>query len=361
MIRTAFFGLLILLLACGEEKKEGIKPEYRDLTEAVYASVVLEPADAYQVFANGQGILDEVAIEEGDLVKEGQTIARVQSTQLDLSLDNARLAVQLAEDQLNGPDNVLKDLENQIATTREQVRLDSINLKRQESLWSQGIGSKSAVENLELKYSTSSKRLSSLRSSYTLRKKELSNQVAQARNRLRQAQSSVSDFAVQALIDGKVYSVLKEAGELISPQTPIALIGARDSFLIKMQVDEVDVSRVKQGMEVAVSLDAYPDQAFPAIVVKILPSKDTRTQTFTVEGIFTSPPETMYNGLSGEANIILGRKENVLTVPVTYLTKEENIMTDKGETEVSLGRRNLEFVEVLSGLDTATMIYKPKL
>ena len=361
MIRTIFLGLTVLLFSCGQEKKEGIKPEYRDLTEAVYASVVLEPADIYQVFANGQGILDEVNIQEGDMVKVGQTIARVKSTQLDLSLDNARLAAQLAEDQLNGPDNVLKDLETQIATTREQVQLDSINLKRQENLWSQGIGSKSAVENLELKYSTSSKRLSSLRSTYVLRKKELTSQVAQARNRLRQAQSSVSDFAVQALINGKVYSVLKESGELISPQTPIAVIGAADSFLIKMQVDEVDISRVKPGMEVAISLDAYPDQAFPANVLKVLPSKDTRTQTFTVEGTFSTAPPALYSGLSGEANIITGQKENVLTVPVTYLSKEETIMTENGEIEVTLGRRNLQFVEILSGLDSTTMIYKPEL
>jgi multidrug efflux pump subunit AcrA (membrane-fusion protein) len=126
-----------------------------------------------------------------------------------------------------------------------------------------------------------------------------------------------------------------------------------------MLVDEVDIVKLKVGQKTLVTLDAYPSIVFTAQVAKIYPRKDERSQTFTVEAVFNDPPKTLYPGLAGEGNIIVAEKENVLTIPKTYVIEGNKVRTVNGVVEVSLGLQNLAMVEVLGGIDEHTELLKP--
>ena len=127
-----------------------------------------------------------------------------------------------------------------------------------------------------------------------------------------------------------------------------------------MLVDEVDIARVRNGHLVLVRLDAYSDEIFEARVARIFPSKNLQTQTFKVEATFTTQPSILYSGLAGEANIIISSKENALTVPIEYVVRGNRVVTAEGELEVVTGLRNLEVIEILAGIDTATLLFKPE-
>jgi len=107
-------------------------------------------------------------------------------------------------------------------------------------------------------------------------------------------------------------------------------------------------------------LDAYSDTVFQASIRKISPSKDLRTQTFLIEAIFEHPPDRLYAGLSGEANIIVAERENVLSIPLSYLVEGNKVLGDDGLIEVETGLRNLERVEIRSGLNETTRIRRPE-
>jgi multidrug efflux pump subunit AcrA (membrane-fusion protein) len=139
---------------------------------------------------------------------------------------------------------------------------------------------------------------------------------------------------------------------------PLASIGCENKFIIEMLVDEVDIVRISKNQKVLVNLDAYANEIFTARVSKILPQKDERNQTFTVEALFEESPEVLYPGLSGEASIVIAVKKNVLTIPKHYLSADNMVKTDKGLIPIEIGIQNLEFVEVISGLDENTTIYK---
>jgi len=141
---------------------------------------------------------------------------------------------------------------------------------------------------------------------------------------------------------------------------PLAAIGSSDAFVIEMLVDEVDIVKLKIGYKALVTLDAYNSQVFEAVVSKIYPRKDERSQTFKVEAIFKNPPEVLYPGLAGEGNIIVAQKEDALTIPKEYLIENNKVRTEEGIIEISLGLQNLERAEVLSGLDADTYILKPE-
>ena len=66
----------------------------------------------------------------------------------------------------------------------------------------------------------------------------------------------------------------------------------------------------------------------------------------------------MYPGLSGEANIIIAKKGNVLTIPKNYITNDHKVKTVNGFVQVTIGLQNLEFVEILSGITKDTYLFK---
>ena len=137
------------------------------------------------------------------------------------------------------------------------------------------------------------------------------------------------------------------------------MVGRRDTFLVELLVDEVDVVRVKTGQTALISLDAYGDRVFEAVVDKIYPQKDARNQTFKVEARFNTPPETLYPGLSGEANIVIARREEVLTIPRSYLVGKDSVLTPDGLRKVTTGLQTLERVEITSGLEPGSQLLNP--
>ena len=106
-------------------------------------------------------------------------------------------------------------------------------------------------------------------------------------------------------------------------------------------------------------MECYGKNIFEGKVSRILPKKDEHNQTFTVEALFNDQPATLYPGLSGEANIIIAKKDSVLTLPISYV-RNNKVETEKGLQKVEIGLQNMEFVEIISGINENTKIYKPK-
>ncbi len=350
---------MLLLLAGCNNREGGIKPSYTAVTESVYASVTVQPEDLYNVYAAVPGILDSLSVTEGDTVQEGEVMVKMVSVMPKLSLENARLQVDLATEKLHGRANELATLAQEIAIARDQLRLDSLNYERQKNLWEQQIGSQVEFENRKLRYEQAANNLAILEQRYQQTRTELRNAYARSKNALAQAETKLQDHIVRARIAGRVYSLPREEGEFVLNQEIIAQVGSTDTFLIEMAVDEVDVTRLEIGQKALVVLDAYGDRVFEADISRIYPQKDARSQTFKVEARFRRPPEVLYAGLSGEANILIQSKDRALVIPLAYLGPENTVQTDTGAVTVKTGIRNMEDVEIVSGLDTSSVIFKP--
>ena len=350
---------LIFLFSCGNNN-EKIQPSITSISESVYSSVTVQPDSLYQVFAAVSGILDKNLVEEGDSVQKGSPIVQIINNAPQLNVENARLTLELAIDNYSGNNALLKTLEDEIRAARLRVQNDSVNYFRQKNLWDQNIGSQVEYDSKKLAYELSSNNLSLLLSNYSRSKNELRTKVIQAENNYKTAQITTGDFTVESKIQGTVYALYKNHGESVSVLEPIAAIGSTDDFVIEMLVDEVDIVKIKIGNLTLVTLDAYQNQVFEAEVSKIYPRKDERSQTFMVEALFKDPPEVLYPGLAGEGNIIIGSRENVLTIPREYLINKNMVRTEEGLVELKLGLQNMEYVEVLSGLDKETSILKPE-
>ncbi|WP_111709359.1 efflux RND transporter periplasmic adaptor subunit [Lutibacter citreus] len=358
-----FYYLILIIVvflfnSCSnsEEKTHPIK---RDLVESVYSSVIVQPDSLYNVYSVASGILVKNFVEEGDLVIKGEKLIQITNTATKLNSNNAKLAFDLAKENYFGNAAILDGIKDEITAAELKFKNDSVNFYRQQRLWNKKIGSRFEFETRKLNYQLSKSNLNLLQNKFDRTKKELLTSVKQTENSYKSSLVNTNDYTVKSIMKGKVYELTKEPGEIVTNFDPVAVIGSATLFTIKMLVDEVDIVKISKGQQVIISLDAYKGEAFAGKVSKIYPKKDERNQTFKVEAIFKEAPKVLYPGLSGEANIVIGSKKNVLTVPKIYINENNEVKTVNGVLTVKTGLQNLEFIEIISGISENTNIYKP--
>ncbi|RYC50071.1 efflux RND transporter periplasmic adaptor subunit [Flagellimonas olearia] len=360
MRKTLLFIFGSALLFSCNHTSDKTYPKKMSLTESVYASATVQPDSLYQAYSIVMGILDKVWVEEGDAVAKGDRILQITNTSPELNRKNAELSLRLARENYSGSAAVLKGIEDEIQAAELKLKNDSINYFRQKNLWDQNIGSKVEYDTRKLAYELSQNSLSLLKQKYDRTKNELATQVQQAENTYKSSLTTSEDFTVVSKIDGKVYAIYKNPGEIINTVEPVAAVGRSDKFIVELLVDEVDIVKVKNDQKVYITLDSYGEDVFEAKVDKIYPRKDESSQTFMVEAIFVNPPPTLYPGLSGEGNIVIAQKEEALTIPKEYLIGASRVLTDDGEKDITIGLQNMEMVEVLDGITENTAIYIPE-
>lgn len=353
------FGFLAILFSCKKDK-ESIQISSGDITESVYASGKIKAIDQYQVYSTVNGILQTILVNVGDPVLKNQAIFEIDNVTSELNTENARLALDLsAENNRKGSDK-LEEIELNVNLALEKLHLDSSLYFRQKKLWDQNIGTKLDLEQKELAYHNSVTNYQTSQRRFAQLQTQLQNELKRATVNYSINQKLSSDYSIKSAMNGKVYDILKERGELVSPQTPLAVIGKADSFLLEMFVDENDVIKVNLGQKVLVTMDSYKGQVMEAQVSKIYPIMNERTRTFIVEAYFIHPPAKLFPNLSVEANIIIQNKKNVITIPNNYMIDGKYVLLEDDEKrEIKTGLKDYQKTEVLEGLKENEIIYKP--
>lgn len=350
--------LFILLLVSCTGKQEKTSPTVEDITESVYASGVVKSKDQYEVFPKVSGIIQQILVTEGDVVKKGDPLLKVENEAARLSTENARIAAEYARVSANS--EKLNELRETIDLARSKKQNDSLLLVRQRNLWANRIGTRVELEQRELNYKNSVTAYKSAILRYNDLRKQLNFAARQSQKSLQISETMADDYTVKSETNGKVYSVLKEKGEMVNPQMPVAVIGDADEFILELQVDEYDIARVKPGQKVLLNLDSYKGQVFEAKVYKVNPAMNERTRSFTVEASFVTTPPALYPNLTTEANIVIQTKKNALIIPREYLVDGSFVINENDEKkQVKTGLKDYQKVEILEGLTKDDVIIKP--
>lgn len=352
-------ALLLLAGGCGHQEN-GITPTVGSIAESVYANGSIKAEGQYQVFPTVNGTVLALLVKEGDTVKAGQPLMRIDDRTSNLGTRSADAQLRLLERNAREDGPVLTRLRATVDQARDKYVLDSTNFRRQEALWAQGIGSQSELDQRQLAYTTSKASFSMAAKALVENREQLRTQLEVARNTAAISAAGDADRAPGSLIDGIVYDLMIEPGELATPQKPVAVIGSASDLYLEMEVDEFDIRRIRPGQRVFVSLDSYAGQAFEAEITRIIPLMNDRSRTFKVEARFTKRPPQLYPNLTAEASIVVRTKENALLVPASYLVDGSYVLTAADEkTLVKLGARDMEKVEVLEGITANTTLYQP--
>ena len=360
MKRILILWIPLVMIAACKDQVETTSPVRENITESVYASGILRSKNQYQVFSTVNGLLQKVYVDEGDTIKKGAPLFSILNETSSLYRENAQLAADLADFRSN--QNKLEELKLNIDLAKSKLLNDSLLMVRQQNLWSQNLGSRIEVERAELNFKNAKTAYSSAKLRYADEKRRLEIVSKQAQKNLQISLKNEGDFTITSNISGRIYSLLKEQGEMVNTQTPMAVIGDATDFILELQVDEYDITAIKPGQEVKVTMDSYKGKVFDAIVSKVNPILNERSKTALVEAVFVKQPPSLYPNLTLEANILLEVKENVLTLPRQYIYKDQFVITAAGDTlAIKTGIKDYLKAEILEGITENDVLILPTL
>jgi len=344
--------LLILILAGCSKSTRTIQPSVKPLMEAVYASGFVVSEQEYQVFSQADGTLKQVVVKEGEVVKRGQPIVIVESVQQSTRYTMAKESYEQA---VKNKVPVMAELDATLQSARSKMQFDSINFVRYGNLLRSNATSRVDYDRAEIQYKNSRNDFLTIKNRLIKTQNDLDLAIQNSYNQLKISEEESANYILRSDIDGMVFKIMKEKGELVRRSEVVAVVGMPDNFYLKLTVDELDIQRVKEGQEVAVKIDAYPDKIYRGSVSKVYPLVDTRQQSLRVDVILMEKLPGLFSGLAVEANIIIRQKENALVIPKQSILPGDSVLisTSEGEKKVKImrGIETLDETEVISGLD----------
>ncbi len=358
MLKKIIVSNVIYLLFSCSHTPISTKVVTKKINETVYASGNIESKNQYQVISLNSGYIKSIKIEEGDKVSKNQTIIELENDGSLIALKSAELNRNFTD--LNQNKNKIKELKFSLNTAKSKWMNDSIQLKRRQNLLMNNVISQSDFENYEIITTTSKSNYVSLLLQLDDLTKQLKLNDQLGKRNYDQSSKIVKDFKIKSDIDGVVYTIFKKPGELVTPQTPIAIIGGYNKYILKLQIDEYDITKIKLGQKIKVKLDSYKGKVFEAKITKISPFMNEKSKTFTIEGKFISQPAVLYPNLTLEANIIIHTNLKALLIPREYLFDNHFVYLKNGKKKsVETGIMDLKYVEITKGLAKNTEIIIP--
>lgn len=354
--------VMALLLTSCNSKTETASPTYKDLTEAVYASGNVFPKNEYKVVANADGYLQQQSVEEGDVVKGNQLLFTLESLSQDARAEAAANIYRQAEANSSDSSPILAELEAALRSARTKLENDSVNYFRYKALYDQNATAKADLERVELAYRTSKNEVSARQKALARTKSQLYVDLQNTRSNFRVNAREGDNYRIRSIESARVYEVYKKVGELVRKGEAIALLGNPNEVYLQLAVDETDFSKLKEGQEVLIKMDAYGDKVFKAKVTKIYPKLNKVDQSFRVDADFVGESPSAYYGLTVEANIVISKNPKALTIPKAYLVGKDSVWVEedkeKKKIKIQKGAENFELVEVKGGLTEKSVLVK---
>lgn len=363
MKKAIFFSFISLgWVSC--QKTETTTPQYRPIVEAVYASGKVMPLNDYKIYAQADGVVMQQLVSEGDQISPGQALFRIEGNNQLARLQNAQTVYQQAQANLNDNSPVLQEIASQMESVRVKLRDDSTNYARYQSLWSQNATAKINVDKAALAYQLSKNELNTLRQRYQRTHNQLKLDFANAQASQRITTNDEANYTVRSSMAGLIYEVYRKQGEAVRRNDPLVAVGRADAFYLQLWVDEADVEKIQMGQEVSIKMDMHKGKVFNGKITKIYPALNPENQSVRVDATFAGAAPRVVANAAIEANIIIQKKDKVLTIPKT-LVEGDSVLIQEADgklhkTIIEKGIETTDFVEILKGIDGKTLLVVKK-
>lgn len=295
------------------------------------------------------GYVREVRVRAGDIVKAGQTIAVLDSQDLDAALRQAQASRDATRD-------AQAETDQAAAAAKANLDLAQTTFRRIQELFE-----KRSVSNQE--YDESAARVKSAQAAYEMalsKKVQIGSRIRQSEEGVKAADVMRSYAEIRAPFAGIVTERRVEPGVLATPGLPLVTVEQAGGYRLEVSADESLGPRVRLGQMVRVNIEAL-DCDLDARVSEIVPAVDPGSRGFIVK-IDLPAMKELRSGLYGRARFVTGSRR-AITVPAEVVRRngqiESVMVADNGMARLRLittGETQGGRVEVLSGLDAGEKI-----
>lgn len=290
------------------------------------------------VSSKGTGVMVYLGVVEGDKVKKGQIIARLDDRDIQAQLDEAKSGLQLYQAQLNEVQN---------------------SYNREKELFSRGLSSQQNLDQAETTYNM------------------LLANIEIAKARIQEAEVSLENMIIRAPFDGTALTKNAEVGEIVAPfgasttsRAAVVTIADMNSLMIEADVSESNIDRIKTNQDCEIVLDAYPQKSYPGYVFKIVPTADRSKATVMVKVGFKEYDSRVLPEMSAKVSFLsqpidakMLSEEKYLVVQTSTIRQENGssvVYKVDNDTavpvEIKTGRSIGNYTEVISGLEAGDSV-----
>lgn len=352
------FILAVLLCSCKQNGKPYTVAEHT-INEAVYASGEVYPAQYYFLKSPKTAPILQILVKEGDQVSAGDILVIMGSTDATEKIRLAAGQVAIARENASGNSAILNEIQAKIDIAQQQYGQDKTNAERYRKLAVDKAVSPKDAEDKQLAAETSLAEVNALQEQYTATKNRLNDQLLASELQLADISRQYNDNAIRSNISGKVYSILKEQGEIADGEAPVLMVGVDNAFKLELSIDERDISKITTGQKVWFESNTYPDTQFEACISKIDPVMRKESRYFKVEAAI-SDSDFFYPQSSVEACIIIRENVKAAMIPFDYLFNGDSVLQANDKmVPVRTGIRINDLIEIKSGVVIGDMIIKP--
>ncbi len=362
-----WIGITVAILgAAGVAVRGALKPnntidpnklatiERGDIARSVVATGKIEPRSTVEVKSKASGIVKQIHVDYGDIVRTGQVLVELDKEDLQARVRELRANVQAAE---AAETAAVASLErNRVDAQGPDLPFLKLSLDRANQLYKEGLMAKSVVEDAEKLYQMALNKQMSATSNLAVARADITRaraQVAQAKAMLERAEEDLRNATIVSPIDGLVLSRNVEVGNAVSSilvvgsqAQPIFTLGDVSDVFVRGKVDQADVGKVYIGQTARIVVESFRDRKFAGKVYKISPlgvEKENVT-TFEVQVSIANPGRELKANMSANAEIILEEKPGVLLIPeaAVIYDKQRKASVEIPDPAQEKGRRKLD-------------------
>lgn len=383
-------ALLICLTAagCGSSGSEinvttaKVKSE-AVLYDAVYTGMV-KARSMEEVTADVTGKVTEIDVKEGQSVKAGDVLFRLDDTEYALQVEQARAALHAAQTALSSA-RATQSSEAGVIPAKTASADAHANYERMKQLYDAGGISEADFEAARSKMETADAQLSAAEISQQSSGDSAAAQVESARASYELAAQRLSDCTVTAPIDGQVSQITINSGSVVSAQTPAMEVVDNSQMKVGVEVLEKDVEQILEGMAAQITVQSL-GKTCEGTVYEVSPSADAKTGMFLVSVIFEPDGSGVLAGMTADVRLTgtegeaaagsgsgvagasgsgsgaagasgSGQAASALYVPEKSVTTEKDgayVYTVKDghakKQKVEIGVRKNQYMEILKGI-----------
>jgi HlyD family secretion protein len=329
-----------------------------DLAAIVTSSGEIKPKNYINIGANAMGNITEILVKEGDHVRKGQLLARVENTQPTADVAAYQASVSSAEADTTASEAGLKAADENIHTMEAGLEHDKADLDRMKAdydraqeLFNEKLLARQDFELKKFTYEAqkaqitqSEARIVQARAQREQNAAQLSStqrHIAQARANLNRFADVLRKYDSVAPLDGVVTNLPVRVGESVVPGiqnsegSVIMTIADMSVITAEVKVDETDIVSVHLGQVADITIDAIPNKTFKGHVTEIGDTAILRStglaasqsaissqeaKDFKVVIAMDNPPDEIRPGLSCTAKVTTATRSNAVTIPIQALT-----------------------------------------
>ena len=328
-----------------------------DIVSIVTASGQVKPRTYTNVLGEGFGKITEIVVKEGDRVKRGDVLLRLENIQPGADVDAQRAAIQSAQDGVQSSEASYRSAQATVAQRQADFEHAELDFKRGEELLKGGLIPKQDYDSRKATFDGAKAALDASKAQMQQSKSVRDQQHAvldQTRATLTRLQDVLRKTTYVAPIDGVVSFIAVRVGENVVPGIQNAsgsyLMTISDMSIVTAEVmaDETDIVNVRPGQAAEVTIDALPGKSFKGKVTEMGDQAILRTsglattqttasnqeaKDFKVVVTLDNPPENIRPGLSATAKIQTAQQKAVLAIPLQALAVRTRKDLDDAQKE----------------------------